>query len=270
MVTPGYFATLDQPLLLGREFSDGDNKGAAHVAIVNERFVSQYMPGRNPIGEHFKAAGGDVAIVGLVKTARYQTVREAPTPQVYLPVKQSQSSGFTLLVRTSGSVRGVIADVEHAIHAVDAKTPIYQVRTLQERLDQGISNERILSFLSALFGALATLLCAIGLYGVIGYGVSRRTREIGVRFAIGAQRSDVASLFVREALVRVGGGILLGVPAALAASRLFGTVLFGVTAGDLPTLAFAATLLAVAALLATALPVRRASAIEPLEALRYE
>ena len=189
---------------------------------------------------------------------------------MYLPTKQTQSSGYTLLVRTSGATRSVTADVEHAIHAVDPKIPIYNVRTLQAQLDQGISSERILGFLSALFSALATLLCAIGLYGIIGYGVSRRTREIGVRFAIGAQKSDVAGLFLREALLLVSCGILVGIPAALAATRLVKTVLFGLDAADLPTLALSVLLLAGAGFLAVILPVRRAASVEPLEALRYE
>ena len=256
--------------MLGRDFSEQDREGSARVAIVNDRFVSQYLPGRNPVGVHFKAAGGDAEIVGVVKTARYVSVREKPTPQVYLPAKQTKQSGYTLLVRTSGETTRVTADVEHAIHAVDAKLPIYNVRTLQAQLEKGISNERVLSFLSTLFSGLATLLCAIGLYGIIGYGVSRRTREIGIRFAIGAQKSDVAALFLREALLLVGCGILVGVPAALAATRLVQTVLFGLDASDLPTLALTVALLAGAGLVAVILPVRRAAAIEPLDALRYE
>ncbi len=270
MVSPGYFATLNQRLLRGHDFSDHDREGAPHVAIVNEQFVSQYMPGRNPVGQHFKIGGGDVEIVGVVNTAHFANVREKPTPGIYLPTKQTQSSGYTLLVRTTGDARTAIAGIEHAIHAVDAKLPIYHLRTLQAQLDGGISSERILSFLSSLFSALAALLCGIGLYGITGYAVSRRTREIGVRFAIGAQKSDVAGLFLREGAVLIGCGILVGIPAALAATRLLKTLLYGLEPADLPTLAFTLGLLIAVGVLAMLLPVRRAASIEPIEALRYE
>lgn len=270
VISPGYFSTVDEPLLRGRDFSDHDVKNAPRVAIVNELFVSQYMPGQNPIGRRFKSGGGDVEIVGVVKTARYQSIREAPRPVVYLPAKQTQSSGYTLLVETAANPRTAIPAIERAIRAIDAKLPIYNVRTLQAQIDQGISSERVLSFLSALFGALAILLCGIGLYGVAAYTVSRRTREIGVRFAVGAQRSDVAGLFIRETIVVVGAGILVGIPAALASTRILKNLLYGLEPTDVPTLAFTAAILIVAGLLAISLPVRRASRIEPLEALRYE
>ncbi len=270
MVSPGYFAAVDQPLLLGRDFSDRDVKKAPRVAIVNEFFVSQYMPGQNPVGRRFKSGGGDVEIVGMVKTAHYQTLREPPRPIVYLPAKQTQSSGYTLLVRTAATPRSAIPDIERAIRAVDPKLPIYNVRTLQAQIDQGISSERVLSFLSALFSGLATLLCGMGLYGIAAYTVSRRTREIGVRFAVGAQRSDIASLFVRETVLVIGTGILVGIPAALVSTRILKNLLYGLEPTDVPTLAFTVAVLVLAGLLAIFLPVRRASRIEPLEALRYE
>lgn len=270
MISPGYFATLNQPLLLGRDFSDRDLKNAQHVAIVNELFVAQYMPGLNPIGRHFKVGGGDVEIVGVAGNARYQTLREAPPPLVYLPAKQTQSSGYTLLVQTPGNPRTAIAAIEHTIRAIDSKLPVYNVRTLEAQIDQGVSSERVLSFLSALFSALATLLCAIGLYGIIAYGVSRRTREIGVRFAVGAQKSDVARLFLGESILVIAIGILIGIPAALASARLLTTLLYGLQPNDTSTLAITAVILLIAGLMATMLPVRRAARIEPLEALRYE
>lgn len=270
MVSPGYFATLGQPLLLGRDFSDHDVRKAPQVAIVNQRFLSQYMPVQNPIGRHFKAAGGDVEIVGVVRNARYQSVRETFMPLAYLPAKQTQSSGYTLLVQTSANPRAAIAAIEHTIRAIDSKLPIYDVRTLQAQIDQGISSERVLSFLSALFSGLATLLCGIGLYGIVAYAVSRRTREIGVRFAVGAQKSDVAKLFLRESVIVIAAGILIGMPIALVSTRVLKSLLYGLQPTDLPTLAFTIAILVAAGLLATLLPVRRAARIEPLEALRYQ
>ncbi len=269
-VSPDYFAALDQPLLMGRDFSDRDVEKAPHVAVVNQFFVSQYMPGLNPIGRHFSVGGGDVQITGVVKNAHYQSIRESTRPIVYVPAKQAQTTGFTLLIRTTADPRATIPSIERAIHGIDSRLPIYGVRTLQAQIDQGISSERVLSFLSTLFSALATLLCCIGLYGIVAYAVSRRTREIGVRLAIGAQKSDVAALFLRESAVIVASGIVLGVPAALVATRLLKSLLYGLQPTDAPTLVVSSAVLLLAGFFATVLPVRRAAAIEPLQALRHE
>ncbi|MBV9405269.1 MAG: ABC transporter permease, partial [Acidobacteriaceae bacterium] len=269
MISPGYFTTLNQRLL-GRDFSDHDTKNAASVAIVNEFFVSQYMPGQNPIGRHFQSAGSDREIVGLVGNAPYLNLREAPRPVVYLPAKHTQSSGYTLLVQAAGDSRGAIASIEHTIRAIDPKLPIYNVRTLQAQIDQGVSSERMLSFLSTLFSFLATLLCCIGLYGIVAYSVSRRIREIGVRFAVGAQKSHIARLFLLETVLLLISGIVIGIPAALVSSTLFKTLLYGLRPSDPSTLLFTIAIVLVAGMLAVFLPVRRAAAIEPLEALRYE
>jgi predicted permease len=268
MVSPEYFRTLNQTLLAGRDFSDRDVKKAPGVAIVNQLFVAQYMPGQNPIGRHIKAGRSDVQIVGVTSDARYEGLRETPCPVVYLPAKQTQSSGYTLLVRTR--LGNAIADVRGTIRAVDSTLPIYGVRELRDQIDQGISSERVLSFLSTLFSALATLLCGMGIYGLIAYAVSRRTREIGVRFAIGAQKRDVAKLFLRESLLLVAAGILTGVPLALASARVLKSLLYGVTPGDPVTLAFSIATLAVAGLAASILPVAKAAGIDPVQALRYE
>ena len=160
--------------------------------------------------------------------------------------------------------------IEHIVHSIDSKLPVYDLRTLQAQIDRGISSERILSFLSSLFSILAVLLSGIGLYGIVAYSVSRRTREIGVRFVIGAQKSDVAGLFLRESLFLVATGIVIGIPIALASTRVLKNLLYGLQPTDAPTLIFMTGVLIVAGLLATVLPVRRASAIEPLQALRYE
>ena len=163
-----------------------------------------------------------------------------------------------------------IADIKSTIRSVDRTVPIYNVRELQEQIDRGMSSERVLSFLSTLFSGLATLLCSIGIYGLIAYAVSRRTREIGVRFAIGAQKSDVVRLFLRESLLLVAAGIVVGVPLALGSTRLLKSLLFGVEPNDSLTLAIVISIFVAAGVLASLLPVRKAARIEPLEALRYE
>jgi predicted permease len=269
MVSPNYFKTLNQPMLGGRDFGERDTKKTPRVAVVNELFAAQYFPGQNPIGQRFQM-GGDIEIVGLVKNAHYQTLRERLCPLVYLPVKQTQSSGYKLLVRSNVPARTAIADTEAVIRSVDSKLPIYDVRELQDDIERGISSEYVLSFLSMLFSALATLLCSIGIYGLIAYAVSRRTREIGVRLAIGAQKTDVAKLFLRESIVIVGAGIALGVPLALVSTRVLQGLLYGVEPADVPTLVTTIAIFLMAGLVATFLPTLRATRIEPLQALRYE
>jgi len=236
---------------------------------VNQLFAEQYMAG-NPIGRHFKADTGDVEIVGVTKDARYQTLRETPGPLVYMPAKQTKSSGYTLLVRPRLETRQAIADITRIVRSVDSRLPIYGVRELRDQIDQGISSERVLSFLSTLFSALATLLCGIGIYGLIAYAVSRRTREIGVRFAIGAQKMDVAKLFLLESALLVAAGILAGIPLALASTRILRNLLYGVAPGDPITLTLTIAIFIVAGLLASILPVLKAARIAPMQALRNE
>jgi ABC-type antimicrobial peptide transport system permease subunit len=191
-------------------------------------------------------------------------------PLVYLPVAQMQNSGYTLLVRTDLRRQQAIAEIEHIIHSVDSKLPIYDIQELQDQIDQTMSSERVLSFLSALFSALATLLCSLGIYGLIAYAVSRRTREIGIRFAIGAQKADVARLFLRESIFLVLVGVAAGIPLALASTRALKSLLFGVAATDVSALTWTIAIFLVTGLLASLLPVLKAARIEPLEALRYE
>jgi predicted permease len=270
MVSPDYFKTLNQGMLAGRDFSERDVKKAQGVAIVNQRFVDQFMPGENPIGRHFKIGNSDVEIAGLVRNSLYQDLREKPWPLVYMPVKQTQSSGYTMLVRTKMDAQRAIADIRQTVRSVDPRVPIFEVRELRDQIDQGISSERVLSFLSTLFSGLATLLCGIGIYGLIAYAVSRRTREIGVRFAIGAQKSDVAKLFLRESLVLVGAGVVLGVPLALGSTRVLKSLLFGVAPGDPLTLTLTVGIFLLAGIAASVLPVLRAAGIDPVTALHYE
>jgi predicted permease len=270
VVSPQYFKTLEQTVLTGREFDDRDKKKSPKVAIVNQIFANQFFPGENPIGRRIKMDEDDIQIVGLVKNSYYQTLRETPGPLVYLPVKQMQSSGFALLVRTSLGRTEAVAEIKQAIHSVDARLPIFGVQEMQDLIDEGMTSERMLTFLAALFSALVTLLCSMGVYGLIAYAVTRRTREIGVRFAIGAQKKDVAALFWRECAVLIGAGVLLGVPLALASARLLKSLLFGVGATDVFSLVLTVAVFLAAGVLASLLPVRKATRIEPMVALRYE
>ncbi len=270
MISSDYFKTLKQTVLAGREFDERDSRTSRKVAIVNRLFVSQYMPGENPIGKQINVGGDNVEIVGLVKNSYYQRLREKMGPLIYLPVKQTQSSGFTLLVRTSRMPKQQLSDIEHAIRGADPKLPIYSVREMPDLIDQGITSERMLTFLAALFSGLVTLLCCIGVAGLIAYAVSRRTREIGIRFAIGAQKSDVAKLFFQESAVLLGAGVIVGVPLAIVSARVLRSLLYGVAATDTAVLASTVAIFLVAGLFASVLPVRRATRIEPTQALRHE
>lgn len=270
-ISPGYFNTLNQPRLLGRDFSENDTQKTQKVAIVNEKFVQHYFAGRSPLGQHIKSEEKtDIEIVGVVANARNINLRQQPTDTVYLPEKQTYNSGLTFLLRTQIDLPELTPSLYALVRNVDKKAALSSIRTLDSQIDAGLSSERILSYLSGLFAGLATLLTGIGLYGVIAYAVTRRTREIGVRFAIGAQRADVAKLFLRESLVVISVGMIVGIPLALASVTALKSLLFGLTATDLPTLLISVALLIVAGLIATALPLRQAMRVDPLWALRYE
>jgi len=270
-VSPHYFETLGQPLLRGRDFNERDNEKAVRVSIVNEKFVRHYFSGVNPVGRKFQEgqARDDIEIVGVAGDAREGSPRHDVYETVYLPQKQGRTSGLTLLARTDDP-RAVIPSLIGIVHRIDGHMPIYSVHTLQIDLQAGFSSERILGFLSTLFAALATLLAGIGLYGVLAYSVARRRREIGIRFAVGAQRRDVARLFARESLILVLAGMAIGAPVAMLAARALRGLLFGVAGTDPLTLLASVAALALAAVLATSIPLTRAARIDPVTALRHE
>ncbi len=269
-VSPGYFATMSQPLLRGRDFSERDAKNAPRTAIVNEKFVRHYFSSRDPIGRKFRQGDGDVEIVGVVADARERSIRGGPEEMVYVPEKQGQTSGLTLLARTEQDPKALIPSLLAIVRSIDRRMPVYSVHTLDIDVQAGLSTERILGYLSTLFAALATLLAGIGLYGVLAYAVARRTREIGIRFAIGAQRHDVAGLFARESLALVCAGVMIGALGGLASARALQSLLYGVTTTDIVTLVMSVVALSVAAVIATAVPVWRAMRVDPIRAIRYE
>ncbi len=269
-ISRGYFATMSQALLRGRDFSERDAKNAPRTAIVNEKFVRHYFLGRDPIGRTFKQGGGDVEIVGVVADARDRSIRGGPEEMAYVPEKQGQTSGLTLLARTEQDPKAVIPSLLAIVRSIDRRMPVYSVHTLDIDVQAGLSTERILGYLSTLFAALATLLAGIGLYGVLAYSVARRTREIGIRFAVGAQRHDVAGLFARESLVLVCAGVVIGSLGGLAAARALQSLLYRVSTTDVVTLIMSVAALGVAAVIATAVPVWRAMRVDPIGAIRHE
>jgi predicted permease len=272
-VGPGFLATLGVPLLSGREFTRADSLGAPKVAMVNETFAKRYLEGRNPLGARFSISRSDkldIEIVGLVKDTRYAQLRDRPVPVYYLPYRQNErAEALNYYVRTTLQPDQMLGIVRREIAALDPSIPVSPVRTMQDQIDESLFGERILSFASSAFGALATLLAAIGLYGVIAYTVARRTREIGIRIALGARAADVRRLIMRDVFLFSALGVPLGLAGAFATTTLLGSQLYNVTTYD-PLVISAATVTLVAiAALAGYLPARRATKIDPQIALRY-
>lgn len=274
-VGPEYFATLETPLLSGREFRDSDNAGTSKVAIVNSTFVRRFLPGRNPLGLHIRTGPGnakpDVEIVGVVKDSKHSDPRDPIRPFVYEPYAQDPTFGrATFYVRTAGDPAAMAATLRKTVQNLDPNLPVYDMETLAEQVNDTVFIDRLLTVLSLCLGLLAAALAAIGLYGVMAYVVSRRTREIGIRMALGATRENVAGLILREVARLAGIGLGIGLAAALVADRLLSSLLYGVRAADPLVFAMAVLLLALVALLAGGLPAHRAASVDPVVALRYE
>jgi predicted permease len=271
-VSPGYFPALGMPILAGRDFSDRDRLGAPRVAIVNETMARYFFGDANPVGR--RIGTGDVAdtvIVGVVRDAKYVDVRETPKRHFYEPVAQEpRLFGLTLQVRTAGDPAAAAALVRRTVARIDPHVPVYHVATLDEQIDESLVEARLLTWLAAIFGALATLLAAVGLYGVIAFAVARRTREIGVRMALGAPRWRILLGVTRETFGWVAGGVVLGLAAAAALARIVASELYEVAATDPRVFAAAAAALVAAAAIAAYLPARRATSIDPVAALRAE
>jgi predicted permease len=287
-VSPGYFKTLGTPLLVGRDFDerdtlwtetstlDRDSPPPYKVAIVNESFVKHFFGDSNPIGRHI-GFGGDpgtktpIEIIGIVKDSKYTGVRDEIPRQVFFPVLQGAFvGGVSMYVRSSQDPPLAFAAARRTMHDLDANVPLYNLRTLQRQIERSLLNDRLVATLSSAFGILATLLAVIGLYGVMAYTVAKRTREIGLRMALGASSGNVLWLVMREVLLLVGSGVTLGVIGAWGLSRVVRSQLYGLTPDDPMTIIGAALALGAVALLAGYIPARRATRVNPLLALRYE
>jgi len=275
LVSPGFFATAGIPILTGREFGEQDRKNAPLVALVNQTFARRFFGNENPLGKRFgdhgQASSNRYEIVGVVGDAKYGSVREQTQPMVFHPLWQEPArSSCVLHVRTVSEPTAQAPSLRREILAIDGEALISEVKTLPQVIRGQLRQDRMFATLASFFALLALALGAIGIYGIVAYRVAQRTAEIGVRVALGAQRSDVLWLVMRETLVLLAAGAAIGVPAALAVARLIKSLLFGLDPWDPLTVASATVVLFAAGALAGFLPARRAASIEPTQALRSE
>lgn len=268
VVTPDYFRTIGLPVIAGRPFTERDDANAPPVAVVNERFVEHYWPGRSPVGREITVFRKSVEIVGLVRTAKYRAVREEPQITIYFPAAQRPVRELTLHARVVGRTTVAAAGLIETVRAIDPRVPVYNGAVLEDHVDAELANERVLNVLSMLFASLALIVACAGLYGLVAYAVVRRTREIGIRQAVGAQRQDILRLFVKDIVALVGIGIALGMPLSVLVGRQFSGVLYGLASSNLPTLLLASAILAAVAAVAAGLPAVRATRVDPIGALR--
>jgi predicted permease len=277
-IAPRYFETIGTPLVLGRELERNDMTGPRQVAVVNEAFVREFLPGeKHPDSRTFsfddsKPEGGEPTfIVGVVRDVRHAGIQKPVKPTVYVAIDQGQNSGLpAMLVRTQAPPNALLAPIYRELGRLGPNIAIGDIRTLRQRVDDSIFEQRMLAALGAFFGTLALVLAAVGLYGVVAYGTARRTGEIGLRIALGAPRAQVVWMILRDSLILVALGLVIGLPAALAGARAVESVLFGIQPADPFTFAATAALLAAIGAAAAFLPARRASRLDPSQVLRNE
>jgi predicted permease len=276
---PNFFATMKIPLLRGRDFTERDTEHSPRVAVVNEAFVKRYFAGSDPIGRHVRFAsdppGATMVIVGVVSDARYASVRDDAPATLYHPYQQAESIPYMYFeLRTAMNPVALVPSVRAALASIDRNVPLFGVTTQIQQSDELLLQERLFAKLTGFFGLLALLLACVGLYGILSYAVARRTPEIGIRMALGAQQGDVLRMVLGEMSILVAIGVVIGVPASLAAARLASGVLsdllYGLKTTDVPTITVTALLIIAVAVCAGFLPARRAAKVDPLVALRYE
>ncbi|MBA3892184.1 MAG: ABC transporter permease [Gemmatimonadales bacterium] len=282
LVTPDYFATMRIELVRGRGFGPDDRQGAPLVMVINETLAREAFPGQDPIGKRIACCepGPDGSpnwkeVVGVARDVRATGLEEEPVPEFYLPMVQAPGAAWswtdrtmTVVARAQGDAIPLMAPLRRAVAEVDPALPLYNLGTMQGRLMDSLAQSRFSTMLLTLFGALA--LAAVGVYGVISYGVAQRTQEIGIRMALGACHADVLAMVVRHGAGLAGIGLVIGLAGALALSRLVSSLLFRVSPTDPPTFAAGMVVLTAVAVLAAAIPARRAARTDPMVALRND
>jgi predicted permease len=274
-VGPHFFTTMQIPILLGREIDERDKAGSPLVSVVNQNLVNTYFGGENPIGQRFgfgNGTPGDIEIIGVARNARYNTLKKDIPPVIYIPYRQSLQDLNQMFfeVRTAGDPLAVVNTVRKIVQQADAHVPVINVRTQAGQIDQTLSQERIFAQLCSVFAVLALAIACVGLYGTMAYTVARRTSEIGIRMALGAQRRRIVWMVLREVSVMTAVGLAIGLPTAYGTTQFVKSFLFGMQPNDPLALSLAVVVLLAAAILAGYAPARRASKIDPMVALRHE
>jgi len=275
-IGPNYFSTMRVPLLRGREFNASDTGTSHKVGIIDESMAREFLPGRDPIGVHFALGGGngvkpDIEIVGVVKDLKQEHVRTHDQAYFFLPYSQAGALfAMSFYVRTQQDALLTANELREAVKQRDANLPVYELKTMTRVIDEDLFAERLIAALSASFAVLAAILAALGIYGVLAYLVVQRTREIGIRVALGAVAGDIRRLVFKEVGGMVITGVALGLPLAYGLGRLSGSLLFGVNASDVRLYLLLVGSIAAVAGIACFVPARRATRVDPLVALRYE
>ena len=279
MTTPDFFQTMQIPVVLGRAFDDRDQPGSPPVAVVSEAYVKRYFPDRNPLGQHIVVGrrppleDRDVEIVGVARNVRYGDLKGEFRDIAYLPFNQGSYfpvEEMTFALRTSGDPLRYVNTVRAIVSQADARVPVTDVKTQAAQIDQTMNQEIIFARLCTAFAILALLIACVGLYGTMSYTVARRTGEIGIRMALGAQRGAVVWMVLRQVFVLAAVGLAIGVPTALGISRFVESFLFGVKPNSPAALVLAVAILLGAVLVAGYVPARKASRIDPMTAVRHE
>jgi predicted permease len=273
VVSPNFFEVMGIPVLAGRGFTDRDNASAPKVVVINEAAVRKYFPNENPIGQRFGSSietAGQLEIVGVLRDAKYDSVREGAPPTMYVPYLQTRLGNAVFEVRSAGSATSVAGAVREAVRQIDPDLPLMDVSTQMEQVERRFLQEKVFAQAYTLFGALALLLASVGLFGLMSYSVARRTNEIGIRMALGAQREDVLRLVMRESMILVVIGAGIGIGIAVAASGFVAALLFGLAPTDVMTMLLAVAVMTLVSAIAGYLPARRASRVDPMVALHYE
>jgi predicted permease len=273
VVSPSFLEVMGIPIVAGRGLTDRDNQAAPKVVVVNQAAVRQFFPGGNAIGQRFGSSletTNQLEVVGVVRDAKYDSVRDPAPPTMYVPAAQTRFGNAVLEIRTAGAPTSSATAVREAVRQVDPNLPTIDVSTQLEQIERRFAQEKVFATAYALFGAVAVVLAAVGLFGLMSYSVARRTNEIGIRMALGARSQDVVRLVLGESLMLVAAGVAIGVAIALAAGQLVAKLLFGLAPTDIYSTAGAVLLMLMVSMAAGYLPARRASRIDPMTALHAE
>ena len=273
VISPNFFEVMGIPIINGRALSERDDAAAPKVVVINEAAAKKYFPNTNPVGQRFGSSietAGQLEVIGVLKDVKYNSLRDAAPPTMYVPYTQTRVGSAVFEVRTATAPASVMNSIREIGRQIDPNLPLTDVSTQLEQVERRFAQEKLFAQAYTLFGVLALLLASLGLFGLMSYSVSRRTNEIGIRMALGAQRQDVLRLVMRESMILVVAGILAGVAIAVSASKLVASLLFGLPARDPWTMVTAIGVMVIVSSLAGYLPARRASRVDPMVALHYE